>query len=345
MEQARDEMLNFRGAGMGIMEMSHRSKEFVNVHTEAVKDLRDIMDIPEEYAVMFLQGGATGQFASVPLNLLGEKSTADYVVTGQWSEKAHKECAKYGNPNKVVDMKPTKYTTVKPQSEWQMDPNAAYLHYCLNETVNGVEMKNIPNVDVPLVSDMSSNFISRDIHVRKHAAIYAGAQKNAGPAGATIVIVRKDLLGVNESKICPTAMSWKTFADTDSMYNTPPCYSMYMMGLYFKYTKSKGGLQYWDELADKKSGMLYDAIDNSDGFYTGPVDKEYRSRMNVPFQIQGGNEALEKKFMEEAKKVKLFTLAGHRSVGGLRASLYNGMPVEGVQALTDFMSEFKSDNL
>lgn len=346
LESCATNMLNFEGAGMGIMEMSHRSKEFVKVAAEAEKDLRDVLDVPEEYKVIFQQGGATLQFAGVPLNMLGSKTKADYLVTGQWGEKAMQECNKYGTGQAVCNTKATKFTSIPKKETWKLDPEAAYAHYCMNETVNGVEFDFTPDVgDVPLVADMSSDFVSKPIEIRKHACIYAGIQKNLGPSGMAVNIIRKDFAGgAHEAKICPTYMSWKVTAGADSMYNTPPCWSIYVMGLYLKYTKKVGGVAYWAEKSALKSGMIYDTIDGSDGFYTGPVDKDCRSRMNIPFQILGGDEALEKKFMDEAKKVKLFTLAGHRSVGGLRASLYNGMPVEGAEALASFMKSFCDEN-
>jgi phosphoserine aminotransferase len=340
---AQNDMLNFGNTGMGIMEMSHRSKPYVAVAEQANKDLRDILAIPDNYKTFYLQGGATMQFAAVPLNMLGEQGAeADYLVTGQWGEKAAKECNKYGKGNVVANTKPTKHTSIPPASEWKCSDKAKFFHYCMNETVNGVEFKDIP--DRPhLVADMSSNFMSRPIFPEKHDFIYAGIQKNLGPAGMCVCIAKADVMG-KSLPICPTYLDWKTCADADSMYNTPACYTWYMMGLYLKYTKEKGGIAYWDDLANKKSQMIYDIIDNSGGFYTAPVDKNCRSRMNIPFQIQGGNEDLEKKWLKEAEKVKLFTLAGHRSVGGIRASLYNGMPMEGVATLADFMKAFQQEN-
>jgi len=347
LEEMQKEFVNYKGCGMSIMEMSHRGKEFTQVAKEADKNMRDIFDIPDNYKVLFLQGGATLQFSTVPLNILGgSKTKADYLVTGQWSDKAQIECEKYGTGQVVCSSKPTKFTTIPDKSEWKLDPEAAYVHYCMNETVNGVEFNYTPDVgDVPLIADMSSDFCSKPIDVRKHAYIYAGVQKNLGPSGLAVGILRDDFAdGKREMKICPTYCSWKTTADNDSMYNTPACYTLYAVGEYLKYTKQKGGLPYWDEISDKKSRMLYDTIDGSDGFYQCPVQKDCRSRMNVPFTIMGGHEALEKKFLADATKVKLYTLAGHRSVGGCRASLYNGMPVEGVEKLMDFMKSFMDEN-
>jgi phosphoserine aminotransferase len=346
LEEVQKEMVNYKGCGMSVMEMSHRSKEFMGIASEAEKNLRDIFGVPDDYKVMMSQGGATLQFASVPLNMLGSKTSADYLVTGQWGEKAHKECNKYGKGQLACNTKATKFTSIPGKSEWTLDPSAAYVHYCANETVNGVEFSYTPDVgDVPLVADMSSNFCSKPIDVSKHAYIYAGIQKNLGPAGMAVSFIRPDFAdGKNESKLCPTYCSWKTTVDAGSMYNTPACFTMYVMGEYLKYTKTKGGLTYWAEQSDKKSGLLYDAIEGSDGFYCCPVEKSARSRMNVPFTIMGGNEAIEKKFLDEAKKEKLYTLAGHRSVGGCRASLYNGMPLEGVEKLTSFMKSFMDEN-
>eukprot|EP00933_Yihiella_yeosuensis_P016183 TRINITY_DN1391_c0_g1_i1.p1 TRINITY_DN1391_c0_g1~~TRINITY_DN1391_c0_g1_i1.p1 ORF type:complete len:370 (-),score=105.98 TRINITY_DN1391_c0_g1_i1:328-1437(-) len=347
LQELQNDMVNYKGCGMSVMEMSHRGKDFMAIASEAEKNMRDIFNVPSDYKVILNQGGATLQFSSIPMNLLGgAKTKADYLVTGQWGEKAHKECGKYGTGQLACNTKPSKFTTIPDKSEWKLDPEAAYVHYCANETVNGVEFKSTPDVgDVPLIADMSSNFCSKPIEVSKHAYIYAGLQKNLGPAGICVGFVRPDFAdGSKEMKICPTYCSWKIQASNDSMYNTPACYTLYAMGEYLKYTKKVGGIAHWDELSNKKSTLLYDAIDGSDGFYNCPVDKACRSRINVPFTINGGDEAMEKKFMEEAKKLKLYTLAGHRSVGGCRASIYNGMPLEGVSILADFMKSFQTEN-
>jgi len=346
LESIQSQMLNYKNSGMSVMEMSHRSKEFVGIATAAEKDLRDILDIPADYKVCFIQGGATLQFSAIPLNMLGTNTKADYLITGQWGEKAHKEAAKYCVPSAACNTKSTKFTMIPKKEDWKLNPEAAYVHYCMNETVNGVEFGYTPDVgSVPLVADMSSNFLSKPIDVRKHAYIYAGVQKNLGPAGMCVGIVRPDFAdGKKELKICPTYCSWKTTADNESMYNTPACFTMYAVGEYLKYTKKVGGVAHWAEVSAKKSGALFDVIDGSDGFYACPIQKDARSRMNIPFTIMGGNEKLEKKFLEEAKKVKLYTLAGHRSVGGCRASIYNGMPVEGVDALCNLMKSFKDEN-
>jgi phosphoserine aminotransferase len=344
--KVQTEMLNYQKSGMSVMEMSHRGKEFVAIAKEAEANLRDILAVPADYKVFYQQGGATLQFSAVPLNILGSKTKADYLVTGQWGDKAQKEAAKYCVSQIACNTKASKYTTIPQPSEWKIDPESAYVHYCMNETVNGVEFKSTPDVGgVPLVADMSSNFMSRPIEISKHAAIYAGLQKNAGPAGMCVNIVSPAFCdGSRELKINPTYTSWKTCAEADSMYNTPACFTIYVMGEYLKYTKEKGGVTYWNEMADKKSGLLYETIDGSDGFYSAPVAKDCRSRMNVPFIIKGDDAALTKTFLEEAKKQQLYTLAGHRSVGGCRASIYNGMPMEGVEKLAAFMKAFSEEN-
>ncbi|CAE8625262.1 unnamed protein product [Polarella glacialis] len=346
LEEIQREMVNYKGCGMSVMEMSHRGKEFMGIANQAEKDLRDIFGVPSDYKVMMSQGGATLMFSSIPLNMLGTKGKGDYLVTGQWGEKALKECNKYGTGQAACNSKSTKFTTIPKPSEWKLDPEAAFAHYCDNETVNGVEWGYTPDVgNVPLVADMSSNFCSRPIDVSKHAVVYAGIQKNLGPSGMAVSFIRPDFVdGKNEAKICPTYCSWKTTVDAESMYNTPACFTMYAMAEYLKYTKKIGGVAYWAEQSDKKAGMLYGAIEGSDGFYQCPVAKDARSRMNVPFTIMGGDEVIEKKFLAEAQKQKLFQLAGHRSVGGCRASLYNGMPIEGVSVLTDFMKSFMDEN-
>jgi len=346
LETVQKDMLNHQGSGMGVMEMSHRSKEYIAIAAEAEKNLRDILSVPDDYKVVFTQGGATLQFSAIPLNLFGKNPKADYLVTGQWSEKSIKEVSKYGTGNTVCNTKSTKFTTIPDKAEWKLDSEACYAYYCDNETVNGVEFASTPDVGgVPLVADMSSNFCSRPINVKDHAVIYAGLQKNLGPAGMAVNIMRPDVVdGSRELPICPTYCSWKTQSDNGSMYNTPACFTWYVMGEYLKYTKKVGGVAYWAEQSDKKSRLIYDVIDGSDGFYSAPVDKSCRSRMNVPFTILGDDDEIQKKFLAEAKKVNLYTLAGHKSVGGCRASLYNGMPLEGVEKLADFMKSFKDEN-
>ena len=348
LEHVQADMLNYNKSGQSVMEMSHRSKEYLQIYNQAEKDMRDLLAIPAHYKVLNLQGGATLQFSAIPLNLLGGEAgnKCDYVVTGQWSEKSYVEARKYGAASSIVDMKSTKYTKIADESTWNVRSDARYLYYCDNETVNGVEFQYKPDSQgVPLIADMSSNFMSRPIDVGAHAVIYAGVQKNLGPAGNTVVIVDENLLGKYEHPLTPVYCSWKTAADAQSMYNTPSCFSIYVMGLYLKYTKERGGVSYWEDLSAKKTGLLYGAIDNSNGFYAAPVDPSCRSRMNVPFIINGGDEVLEKKFLDEATKAGLVNLAGHRSVGGLRASIYNGMPLEGVEALVSFMEKFKDQSM
>ncbi len=343
LKQAQEEMLDWRGSGMSVMEMSHRGKEFVSIAAEAEADLRELMNIPANYKVLFLQGGATGQFAAVPMNLLRGKTKADYVNTGAWSKKAIAEAKKYCQVNVVASSEASNFTTIPPRSEWKLSgEEAAYVHYTPNETIGGVEFHWIPEVgDVPLVADMSSTILSRPIDVSKFGLIYAGAQKNIGPAGLVIVIVREDLLGQTIPGT-PTLLDYQEQAAADSMYNTPPTYSWYLAGLVFKWLKAKGGLQAMAEINKRKADKLYAAIDGSGGFYRNPVDPACRSWMNVPFLLPSVE--LEKLFLEQAKKEGLETLAGHRSVGGLRASIYNAMPEEGVDKLVAFMAEFARRN-
>jgi phosphoserine aminotransferase len=348
LEHVQTDMLNFKGTGQSVMEMSHRSKEYLQIYNAAEKDMRDLLSIPQHYKVLNLQGGATLQFSAIPLNLLGGSAgnKCDYLVTGQWSEKSFVEARKYGDPIAAVDTKSNKYTQIPDESSFNVRPDSRYLYYCDNETVNGVEFQYVPDSQgVPLITDMSSNFMSRHVDVNKYAVIYAGVQKNLGPAGNTVVIVDEKFLGKNEHPLTPVYCSWKTAADSGSMYNTPSCFSIYVMGLYLRYTKEKGGIQYWEDLSARKSNLLYDTIDNSDGFYSAPVHKSCRSRMNVPFVIDGGNDVLEKQFLDEATKAGMINLAGHRSVGGLRASIYNGMPTEGVEALVTFMKQFQEQSM
>ena len=341
LKQAASEMTDWRGSGMSVMEMSHRGKEFVSIAEKAEADLREIMNIPNNYKVLFLQGGATSQFAMVPMNLLMGKKTADYINTGQWSKKAISEAKRYCNVNVVATSEANNFTTIPPRSEWKLDPNAAYVHYTPNETIGGVEFHYIPEVgNVPLIADMSSTILSRPVDVSKFGLIYAGAQKNIGPAGLTIVIIREDLIG-EPIPGTPLMLSYKTHADNGSMYNTPPTYAWYIAGLVFELIKRKGGLEVMAETNKRKADKLYAAIDKSD-FYKNPVDKKCRSWMNIPFILK--NPELDKNFIEGTKKAGLVALKGHRSVGGMRASIYNAMPEEGVDALIAFMQEFENKN-
>ncbi len=337
LEQAKEELIDWQGSGMSVMEMSHRGKEYISIAQQAEADLRELLSIPKNYKVLFLQGGASTQFAMVPLNLLRGSNQVDYLNTGLWSEKAVAEAKKYCQVNVATDSKPNKYTTVAPRREWKCNVQAAYLHYTPNETINGLEFHTIPEVDVPLVADMSSTILSRPLDVSKFALIYAGAQKNIGPAGLTIVIVRDDLTDLVMPG-SPTMLSYKTQIENESMYNTPPTYAWYIAGLVFKWLKNLGGLEEMGRRNQRKAEMLYAAIDGSEGFYKNPVDLAYRSWMNIPFTMADSN--LNDTFLKGAKSAGLVTLAGHRSVGGMRASIYNAMPEEGVKALVNFMNDF-----
>ena len=342
LQQARDEMLDWHGSGMSVMEMSHRGKEFMGIAAAAEKDLRELMNIPANYKVLFLQGGAHLQFSMIPLNLLRGKASADYVNTGEWSKKAIAEAKKFCKVNLVVDNADKNFSYVPAFNTWKCDPNAAYLHYTSNETIGGVEFNWVPETgNVPLVADMSSHILSREIDVSKYGLIYAGAQKNIGPAGLCIVIVREDLIGqvpVNT----PTMLDYKTHVDNDSMYNTPPTYAIYMSGLVFQWLKRNGGIVAMEKINIAKAKLLYDAIDASNGFYNCPVAKADRSRMNVPFTLK--NDVLDGDFLKQAEARGMLQLKGHRSVGGMRASIYNAMPLAGVQALVSFMAEFAKKN-
>ena len=339
LERARDEMLDWHGSGMSVMEMSHRGKDYMSIAAKAEADLRELMTIPDNYKVLFLQGGASSQFSMVPINLLGDKTSADYLLTGQWSKKAIAEAKRYCDVNIVADTSDSKFTTVPAEADLKFNPDAAYVHYTPNETIVGVEFPYIPDTgDVPLVADMSSTILSRQIDVSKFALIYAGAQKNIGPAGLTIVIIRDDLLGKAKATM-PVMLDYKTHADNDSMYNTPPTYSWYLAGLVFERLLKMGGLSSMADTNQKKAEKLYAAIDASD-FYSSPVEKNCRSLMNVPFVL--ANADLDAKFIEEAAKQGLVNLKGHRSVGGMRASIYNAMTEEGIDALISFMSTFES---
>ncbi len=338
LEQARDELVNWQGCGMSVMEMSHRGKEYMGIQAQAEADLRELMGIPANYKVLFLQGGASSQFAMVPMNLLRGKTSADYLNTGEWSKKAIKEARKYGGVSVVASSEDRNFSYAPTQDAWKLDPNAAYVHYTPNETIGGVEIFWTPETgNVPLVADMSSCILSRPMDVSKFGLIYAGAQKNIGPAGVTVVIVRDDLIGQTVAGT-PTMFDYKTHADNESMYNTPPTYGIYIAGLVFKMLKAKGGLAAMEQQNVLKANLLYDYMDATD-FYNSPVARENRSRMNVPFTLKDA--ALDEDFLKGAKARGLVQLKGHRSVGGMRASIYNAMPVEGVQALVDYMKEFE----
>ncbi len=336
--KAASELVDYQSAGLSVMEMSHRSDEVVAIAEQAEKDFRELLNISDDYAVLFLQGGASTQFSAVPLNLLAGKASADYVNTGQWSKKAIKEAQRFAEVNVVASSEDTNFTTIPAFESWQLNKDAAYLHYTPNETIGGVEFLWTPEVDVPLVADMSSTILSRPIDVSQFGVIYAGAQKNIGPAGLTIAIVRRDLLG-QSSAHCPTMLDYKTAADNDSMYNTPPTYSIYLAGLVFQWLKEQGGLQAMAELNARKAGKLYAYIDGSD-FYANPVEVASRSLMNIPFTL--ADSALDKQFLAEADAAGLLNLKGHRSVGGMRASIYNAVPEQAVDTLINFMKDFAS---
>jgi phosphoserine aminotransferase len=340
--QARDEILDWHGSGMSVMEMSHRGKEFMGIAAAAEKDLRELMNIPANYKVLFLQGGASQQFAMIPMNLLRGKTSADYLNTGEWSKKAISEAKKFGKVNVVASSEDKNFSYVPEFATWKCDPNAAYLHITPNETIGGVEFDWLPKAgNVPLVADLSSTILSRPIDVSKFGLIYAGAQKNIGPAGLTIVIVREDLIGQVVAGT-PTMLDYKTHADNDSMYNTPPTYGIYIAGLVFQMLKRNGGVAAMEKTNIAKARLLYDAIDASKGFYNCPVALANRSRMNVPFTLKDAN--LDGEFVKQADARGLLQLKGHRSVGGMRASIYNAMPLAGVQALVSFMAEFAKNN-
>jgi phosphoserine aminotransferase len=333
--RAGDEMLDWRASGMSVMEMSHRGPEFISIYEEAERDLRELLAVPRNCKILFLQGGATLQFAQVPMNLLRSKSKADYVVTGEWSKKALKEARNYCDAA-VAASSEDKNFTYAPKT-WKVRKDAAYVHYCSNETIGGVEFHEVPKTELPLVADASSHFLSRPLDVSKFGLIYAGAQKNAGPAGLTFVIVRDDLIG-QAAKGTPSVMDYKLQADADSMLNTPATYSMYVAGLVFKWLKQQGGLASMEKKNMQKAKLLYDYLDQS-AFFKNPVAKEDRSRMNVPFTLK--DKSLDEAFLKGASERGLTQLKGHRSVGGMRASIYNAMPLEGVQRLVEYMREFE----
>ncbi|MBN1371758.1 MAG: 3-phosphoserine/phosphohydroxythreonine transaminase [Anaerolineaceae bacterium] len=343
LEKAQSEMLDFQGCGMSVMEMSHRSKEFEGIIQTAEADLRELLNIPANYKVMFLQGGASLQFAMLPMNLRPAGASADYIVTGSWSKTAHKEGAKLGATNVAFNGDTDNYSRLPAQDEYKFDPNAAYVHFCHNETIHGVEFKAepVPPAGVELVCDMSSDFLSQPVDVTPYGLIYAGAQKNAGPAGVVVTIIREDLLARVPEKL-PVMLDYKLLAESGSLHNTPPCFAIYMVGLVMKWLKDLGGLPAIHKINQEKAGLIYSAIDNSGGFYRGHAAKEARSIMNVPFRLP--SEELEDMFVKEGKKAELIGIKGHRSVGGLRASIYNALPIESAKALVEFMADFQRRN-
>jgi phosphoserine aminotransferase len=348
LQQAASEMLDWHGSGMSVMEMSHRGPEFMSILAQAQADLRELLNVPANYKILFLQGGGLGENAIVPMNLVGRKAqpaTVDFIHTGSWSGKSIKEAKKYASVNIAASSESAGFNGVPDPSSWNLTKDSAYVHLCTNETIDGVEYHFVPDVTqqtngAPLVADMSSHILSRVIDVSKYGVIFGGAQKNIGPAGLTLVIVREDLLG-SALPICPSAFDWKIIADNDSMYNTPPTYSIYIAGLVFQWLKRQGGVAVMEQKNIAKATLLYDYLDSTD-FYVTRVDKEFRSRMNVPFYLK--DESLNATFLAAAKECGLLQLKGHKSVGGMRASIYNAMPIEGVQALVGFMRDFADAN-
>lgn len=341
LERAQAELLDWQGRGLSVMEMSHRSDEYVAIAEQAEQDLRDLLSVPSNYKVLFLQGGASQQFAAIPLNLLPEQGVADYVETGIWSKKAIEEARRFGSINVAASAKGYDYFAIPGQNDWQLSNNAAYLHYCSNETIGGLQFDWVPESgDVPLVCDMSSDILSRPIDVSQYGMIYAGAQKNIGPSGLVVVIVREDLLGRARSS-CPTMLDYKVAADNGSMYNTPATFSWYLSGLVFQWVKAQGGLEEMARRNRAKMELLYGAIDASD-FYSNPIARNARSWMNVPFRL--ADEKLDKAFLAGAEARGLLNLKGHRSVGGMRASIYNAVELEAVEALVAWMAEFEKEH-
>ena len=342
LQQAADEMLNYKGSGMSVMEMSHRSKTYQAIIDEAEADLRDLLNIPSTYKVLFAQGGCSLQFASVPMNLM-RNGVADYIVTGQWAKKAFQEAQKYGKANKIATSEDKTFSYIPDCSDLPISENADYVYICENNTIYGTKFKKLPNTKgKPLVSDVSSCFLSEPVDITKYGVMYGGVQKNVGPSGVQILIIREDLIGDGPALACtPTMMNWKIQTDNGSLYNTPPTYGIYICGLEFKWIKKLGGLSKMKEMNEAKAKILYDFLDSSK-LFKGTVVKEDRSLMNVPFVI--GNEEMEAKFIKEATAEGLTSLKGHRTVGGMRASIYNAMPIEGVKKLVAFMKDFESKN-
>ncbi|MBR1931997.1 MAG: 3-phosphoserine/phosphohydroxythreonine transaminase [Lachnospiraceae bacterium] len=341
LKEAAEEMLDYKGTGMSVMEMSHRSKAYDTIIKEAEADLRELMNIPDNYKVLFLQGGASQQFAMIPMNLMKNK-VADYIVTGQWAKKAYQEAALYGKANKIATSEDETFSYIPDCSDLPISEDADYVYICENNTIYGTKFKTLPNTKgKPLVADVSSCFLSEPVDVTKYGVIYGGVQKNIGPAGVVIVIIREDLITEDVLPGTPTMLRYKVHADAESLYNTPPAYGIYICGKVFKWLKKKGGLQAMKEYNEKKAKILYDYLDESK-LFKGTVRKEDRSLMNVPFVT--GSEELDAKFVKEAKEAGFENLKGHRTVGGMRASIYNAMPIEGVEKLVEFMKKFEAEN-
>lgn len=341
LKQVQDEFLEWQGQGASVMELSHRGKPFMALAEQAEQDLRDLLSIPDSYAVLFLQGGATTQFSAIPLNFGNGSGKADYAVTGHWGVKAVKDAKRFVDVNEVCNTSDSKFTSVPAASQWQLSDDADYVHITPNETIAGVEFDWLPDTDKPICADLSSTILSRPLDVEKYALIYAGAQKNIGPSGLTIVIVRKDLMG-NCRENAPRLLDYQVMAESDSMSNTPPTLAWYISAKVFAWLKEQGGVEAIAKVNQRKAQKLYDYIDASDGYYTNPVDKNVRSTMNVPFILS--NSDLDAKFLEESHAAGLHSLKGHRSVGGMRASIYNAMPEAGIDALIEFMDSFKANN-
>ena len=342
LKEAAAEMLDYRGTGMSVMEMSHRSKAFEEIIKTAEADLRELMNIPDNYKVLFLQGGASQQFAMIPMNLM-KNGVADYIITGQWAKKAYQEACKYGKANKIASSEDKTFSYIPDCSDLPISENADYVYICENNTIYGTKYKTLPNTKgKTLVADVSSCFLSEPVDVTKYGVIYGGVQKNIGPAGVVIVIIREDLITEDVLPGTPTMLQYKTHADNNSLYNTPPAYGIYICGKVFKWLKKMGGLSAMKELNEKKAAILYNYLDQS-RLFKGTVVKEDRSLMNVPFVT--GDKELDEKFVKEAKAAGLENLKGHRTVGGMRASIYNAMPIEGVQKLVEFMKKFEEENL
>ena len=348
LQQAADEMLDWHGSGMSVMEMSHRGPEFISICETALRDLRELLAVPANYKILFLQGGGLGENAIVPMNLLGRKAqpaVVDFIHTGSWTGKSIREAKKYCTVNVAASAEAGGFTAIPPRDTWQLSKDAAYVHLCTNETIDGLEYQFVPDVsaetnNAPIVADMSSHILSRVIDVSKYGVIFAGAQKNIGPAGLTLVIVREDLLG-HALPFCPSAFEWKVIAENESMYNTPPTYSIYIAGLVFQWLKRQGGVAAMEQCNIAKANLLYGYLDSTD-FYSNRVAKDCRSRMNVPFFLR--DESLSPTFLAGAKERGLLQLKGHKSVGGMRASIYNAMAIEGVQALVDYLKEFEKQH-
>ena len=340
LQQAAGELLDWQGSGMSVMEMSHRGREYMSIHETALADLRQLLNVPSSHRILFLQGGGLAENALVPMNLLGARQQADYVITGSWSTKSQKEAARYCQANIAASTAGEGFVSLPPVSSWQLSDNPAYVHLCTNETINGVEFSEVPALgDVPLVADISSHMLSRPLDIARYGALYGGAQKNVGIAGLTVVIVREDLLD-RAISVCPTAFEWKTVAQNNSMYNTPPTFAIYIAGLVFKWLKALGGLPEIERRNIEKATLLYDTIDAS-AFYHNPVQADARSRMNVPFTLADASRNAD--FLAGAAARGLMQLKGHKSVGGMRASIYNAMSIDGVRALVSYMKDFERE--